>query len=422
MRSLYLARDDHHKRTMKNIELLAPVGNINKLNTALHFGADAVYLAGKDFGLRAYAENFYYEEIIQAVTLCHSIGKKVYVTVNIFARNADFGYLNDYLQFLEKAEVDGIIVSDAGIVALALRLVPKLDVHLSTQANTTNKYAVSFWKDIGVKRVVLARELALDDIKEIADVTAGEVELEAFIHGAMCISYSGRCLLSSYLTNRDSNRGECVQACRWEYTITEKSRPNKLLTLEEDERGSYLLNSMDLCAMPFLEKVIDAGVTSLKIEGRMKSEFYVATVTNAYRKRIDAIIAGGAYEESLMDELNKISHRQYTEGFYLNKEAGICYNTSKPDSEYEFVAEVLGYDGERGAIIVEQRNRFFAKDTLEILSPSSHQNTTFQADEIFDEQGERVMDCKLVQQKLWIKSPIRLFEHDILHKRRSHEG
>lgn len=407
---------------MKSIELLAPVGNINKLNTALHFGADAVYLAGKEFGLRAYAENFSYEEIMRAAALCHNSGKKIYVTVNIFARNSDFGNLKEYLQFLAAAKVDGIIVSDPGIVSLALRTAPDLDIHLSTQANTTNKYAVSFWKDVGVKRVVLARELHLDEIKEIADMAAGSVELEAFIHGAMCISYSGRCLLSSYLTNRDSNRGECVQACRWQYTITEKSRPNKLLTLEEDDRGSYILNSMDLCAMPFLERVIAAGITSLKIEGRMKSEFYVGTVTNAYRKRIDSIMAGMAYDEALMDELNKVSHRQYTEGFYLNKEAGICYNTSKADSEYEFVAEVKGYDGERGALIVEQRNRFFANDTLEILSPSSYHNTAFQADGIFDEQGGSVTDCKLVQQKLWIKTPIRLLEHDILRKRRSHEG
>lgn len=407
---------------MKSIELLAPVGNINKLNTALHFGADAVYLAGKEFGLRAYAENFSYEEIMLAAALCHNLGKKIYVTVNIFARNSDFGSLKEYLQFLAAAKVDGIIVSDPGIVSLALHTASGLDVHLSTQANTTNKYAVSFWKDAGVKRVVLARELHLDEIKEIADMVAGSVELEAFIHGAMCISYSGRCLLSSYLINRDSNRGECVQACRWQYTITEKSRPNKLLTLEEDDRGSYILNSMDLCAMPFLDSVIAAGITSLKIEGRMKSEFYVGTVTNAYRKRIDSIIVGMAYDEALMDELNKVSHRQYTEGFYLNKEAGICYNTSKPDSEYEFVAEVKGYDGERGALIVEQRNRFYAKDTLEILSPSSYHNTAFQADEIFDEQGGTVTDCKRVQQKLWIKTPIRLLEHDILRKRRSHEG
>lgn len=406
----------------KKVELLAPVGNINKLCTALHFGADAVYLAGKEFGLRAYAGNLSYEDILHATQLCHALGRKVYVTVNIFARNADFGNLNEYLQFLASAKVDGIIVSDPGIVNLALRAAPTLDIHLSTQANTTNKYAVSFWKDIGVKRVVLARELPLDDIKEICDMANGEVELEAFIHGAMCISYSGRCLLSSYLTDRDSNRGECVQSCRWEYTITEKSRPNKLLSLEEDSRGSYILNSMDLCAMPFLDKVIEAGIISLKIEGRMKSEFYVGTVTNAYRKRIDGIFAGAAYDDSLMEELNKVSHREYTDGFYLNKEAGICYNTSKPDSQYEFVAEVLGYDEKRGAIIAEQRNRFFANDTLEILSPSEYHNRSFQADEIYDAEGNKVTDCKLVQQKLWIKSALPLLKHDILRKRRHYEG
>lgn len=407
---------------MRKVELLSPVGSMNKLTTALHFGADAVYLAGKDFGLRAYAGNFSTEELLSAVSLCHSYGKKVYVTVNIFARNADFGSLKEYLQFLAQTGADAAIIADPGIVALASKVAPSLDIHLSTQANTTNKYAVSFWKDVGVKRVVLARELALDDIKETADFINGAVELEAFVHGAMCISYSGRCLLSSYLTSRDSNRGECVQACRWEYRFTEKSRPNKQLTLEEDTRGSYILNSKDLCAMPFLDKVIDAGVSSLKIEGRMKSEYYVGAVTGAYRKRIDTIAEGKPYDKILMDELYKVNHREYTDGFYLNKEAGICYNTSKPDNEYDFVAEVKGYDEQRGAVIVEQRNRFFSGDTLEILSPSEYHNRQIIAAEIYDETGDSVADCKHVQQTLFIKSPLRLEKNDILRKRRGYEG
>lgn len=402
---------------MKKAELLAPVGSIKKLNSALHFGADAVYFAGKNFGLRAYATNLSEEEIFQATSLCHSNNKKAYVTVNIFAQNKDFGYLKDYLQLLEQAKADALIVSDAGVVSF-IKKHSNLKIHLSTQANTTNKYAVEFWKDLGLERVVLARELSLNEIREIKDYVGDTVELEAFIHGAMCISYSGRCLLSSYLTDRDSNRGECVQSCRWEYTITEKSRPNKGLTLCEDERGSYILNSMDLCAMPFLEKVIESGISSLKIEGRMKSEYYVANVVNAYRKRLDAIYEGKGYDSTLLDELYKVKHRQYTDGFYLNKMAEICYNTSMPQNDYDFIAEVKGYDQSKGAIVVEQRNRFYSGDNLEILSPTVHHNHILNANEIYDEGGNRVEDCKLVQQTLFIKSDKILQENDILRKRR----
>lgn len=404
---------------MKRVELLAPVGSIKKLNSALHFGADAVYFGGKDFGLRAYATNLSDEEIIQAVSLCHSQNKKAYVTVNIFAQNKDFGYLKDYLQVLERAKADAVIVSDAGIVSFIKKNSPNTKIHLSTQANTTNKYAVDFWKDLGLERVVLARELSLGEIKEIKDYVGDKIELEAFIHGAMCISYSGRCLLSSYLTDRDSNRGECVQACRWEYTISEKSRPNKELTLTEDKRGSYILNSKDLCAMPFVDKVIDAGVSSLKIEGRMKSEYYVANVVNAYRKRLDDIYCKKEYDKSLLYELYKVKHRQYTDGFYLNKTAEICYNTSMPQNDYDFIAEVKGYDENKGAIIVEQRNRFYSGDSLEILSPTSYHNHILEVNDIFDEKGNRVEDCKLVQQILYIRSDIKLQKNDILRKRRS---
>lgn len=401
---------------MKKIELLAPVGSMKKLSTALHFGADAVYLAGKDFGLRAFADNFSYEEIAIAVSLCHKQNKKAYVTINIFAQNSDFGQLKEYLKILEQAKVDAVIVSDVGVVAF-IKKHSKLDIHLSTQANTTNKYAVDFWRDMGLSRVVLARELSLESIREIADFVDGAIELEAFVHGAMCISYSGRCLLSSYLANRDSNRGECVQSCRWEYNITEKSRPNKPLTLLEDARGSYILNSKDLCTLPILDQIIDAGIVSLKIEGRMKSEYYVATVINAYRKRIDDISKGNSYNSMLLDELHKVSHREYTDGFYLNKEAEVCYNTSMPNNDFEFIAEVKGYDEDKGAIIVEQRNRFFQGDTLEILSTSSHHNEQLIVDDIKDMKGKSIEDCKIVQQLLHIKSNKKLLANDILRKR-----
>lgn len=402
--------------TERKIELLAPVGSKSKLMTALHFGADAVYLAGKQFGLRAFADNFTDEEISEAVAIAHSQGKKVYVTLNIFARNTDFGLLAEYAKVLEKAGADAVIVTDMGFVDF-LRKNSALPIHLSTQANTTNKYAVAFWRDMGLSRVVLARELTLDDIREISDYVGDTIELEAFVHGAMCISYSGRCLLSSYLTDRDSNRGECVQACRWKYAVCEESRPGNYLPIEEDSQGTYLLNSMDLSTMPFLDKVIEAGVTSLKIEGRMKSEYYVGTVVNAYRKRLDGILKGERYDERLEDELLKVAHRDYTDGFYLGEKAKVCRSSSKARTDYTFIAEVKGYDEERGVLVVEQRNRFFDTDVLEIISVTGYQGSELAPKEIYDESGERISDCKRVQQRLYIKTDKRLEKYDILRRK-----
>ena len=398
---------------MSNIELLAPVGSYGKLLTALHFGADAVYLGGKSFGLRAFADNFTVEEIKKAVEVTHAQNKKVYVTVNIFANNADFGELNEYAKSLQDIGVDGLIVSDAGIVAYLKKIGIKLDIHLSTQANTLNKYAVEFWRDQGIKRVVLARELNLDAIKDIKDYVGDTVELEAFVHGAMCIAYSGRCLLSTYLTDRNSNRGECVQACRWEYAMREVSRSNELF-IQEDERGSYILNSKDMNTLPILDKIIEAGVTSLKIEGRMKSEYYVGCVVNAYRKRIDDYLNGRPYDPTLNEELFKVNHREYTTGFYLGQ-AEQCYTTSKPDNDYRFCAEVVGYDKEKGLLEVIQRNRFYQGDELEVVSVTGCK--TIKADEIFDEKGNPVPDCKYVQQRLFIRTDCELSKRDMLRKR-----
>ncbi len=402
---------------MKKAELLAPVGGIKKLGTALHFGADAVYFSGKDFGLRAYANNLSDDEVIKAVNICHAENKKAYATVNIFPQNKDFGKLKEHIQVLQQAKIDAVIVSDAGAIAFIKKHAPKLKIHLSTQANTLNKYAVEFWSDIGVERVVLAREITIDDIKEIKDFVQDKVELEAFIHGAMCISYSGRCLLSNYFANRDSNRGECVQACRWEYNLVERNRPDQEFAIVEDNRGSYILNSMDLCCMPFMDKLIDAGVSSLKVEGRMKSEYYIATVINAYRKRLNDYYSNKPYNQYLMNELYKIKHRKYTDGFYLNKEAQVCYNSSASKGEYVFAAQVLGYDKQKGAIIVEQRNRFYSGDKLEILSTTEYHNQVLDVDSIYDTKDNVINDCKIVQQKLFIKSNKELKKYDILRKR-----
>ncbi len=398
---------------MKRPELLAPVGGADKLPYALHFGADAVYLGGKNFGLRAFSDNFDDEEMSKAINFAHSLGKKVYVTLNIFAKNADFGEMGEYVQKFVSFGADAAIISDPGVVDFVMKTAPKLDVHLSTQANTTNKYAAAFWAKQGVKRIVLARELTLGEIKEIKDYLGDDAEIEVFVHGAMCISYSGRCLLSTYLTPRDSNRGECVQACRWDYEIREKGKDG-FLPISEDGRGSYILNSKDLCTMPFLDKIIEAGASSLKIEGRMKSAYYVGAAVRAYRKRIDDYLSGKPYDEELVKELEKITHREYTSGFYLGK-AEQCYETSKPANEYRYCADITGYDEEKGLLEIVQRNRFYEGDELETVSNLGEK--TLKATEIYDEKGNRVPDCKYVMQKLFVKTDVKLEKYDMLRKK-----
>ena len=274
----------------KMVEILAPAGDMEKLKTALYFGADAVYLSGKKFGLRAFSGNFTEEELIEAVNLIHSQNKKVYVTINILAHNSDFEGLKEYLEFLNLIHVDGVIVSDLGVASFVKKYAPNVELHVSTQASITNKYSAMHWIKLGAKRLVLARELSLKDIKEIREFIPKEIELECFVHGAMCISYSGRCLLSNFMTGRDSNRGACVQACRWEYEINEVKRKGQNFPILEDKRGTYILNSKDMCLINHVKELIDAGINSFKIEGRMKSPYYVATVVNAYKKAVEDVL------------------------------------------------------------------------------------------------------------------------------------
>ena len=403
------------------IELLAPAGDLNKLKTAIHFGADAVYVGGSLFSLRANAKNFGEEEMKEAVEYTHAHGKKIYVAVNIFAFNQDFEELKKYFVFLQSINVDAVIVSDPGVICACKEVAPKLEIHLSTQANTTNKYAAKFWAENGVKRIVLARETQLKDIKEMREYLPKEIEIEAFVHGAMCISYSGRCLLSNALTGRSSNRGDCVQACRWEFEFYEKNRKGTPLTIGEEERGTYILNSKDLNMIEHIGELIEAGVYSFKVEGRMKSPYYVASVINAYRKAIDLYYKDPKnYKPSqeLIDELFKNSHRDYTTGFYFGEHDSVCLETSQPKCDYEFMAEIKGYDEEKGCIIAEMRNRFKKGDTLEVLSNDDDTwNKQIVVDEMYDEKGNLIDDAKLVQQKIYIKSPLHLKERDILRKR-----
>ncbi len=403
---------------MNKIELLAPAGNFEKLKTALYYGADAVYVGGKSFSLRAFSNNFTNEELVDAINYTHSLGKKIYVTVNAFMKNHEIESIKEYLIFLYNANVDAVIVTDPGVIYLARKYVPSLELHLSTQANTLNKASVEFWQSLGVKRIVLARELSLNEIKEIKQNTP-TIELEAFIHGAMCISYSGRCLLSNYLTGRDSNRGECVQACRWNFAIKEVSKEGEFYPIEEDERGTYILNSKDLNLIDYIGEMVDAGVMSFKIEGRMKGEYYLATVINAYRRAIDEYYDKGAsYKDNplFMSELKKTFHRAFTTAYAFgdNKET-VNYENSQSTGDSLFVASVLGYDENKGAL-VEMRNRFKKGDILEILSPNDNFNKTFVVSHMEDEFGNVIEDAKNVQQKLYIKLDYKLQKGDILRR------
>jgi putative protease len=401
------------------VELLAPAGNMAKLKTAVHFGADAVYLGGKQFSLRAFSDNFAQEEIKEALGFLHRQGKKGYVTVNIFSKNDDFEQIREYLQFLQNVGADAVIVSDPGVIALCREVAPALPVHLSTQANTLNKYSARFWADAGVKRIVLARELSLEEIRQIREFLGEGTELEVFVHGAMCISYSGRCLLSNYLNGRDSNRGECVQVCRWRFDIREHGAEGDWLTMEEDARGTYILNSKDLNLIRHLKELIDAGANSFKIEGRMKSEYYVAAVVNSYRRALDGALSGKPFDERLYDELKKAAHRNFTTGYLFGaNEDTVNLKSSAPTSEYDFAAVVLGYDERRG-IKAMQRNRFFAGDELEVLSPDQNFNKVIKVEYMEDEEGNPATDAKLVQQILYIRSDIRLREYDMLRRKRA---
>ncbi|MEG1499477.1 MAG: U32 family peptidase [Clostridia bacterium] len=400
------------------IELLSPAGSMEKLHMAINYGANAVYFAGKQFGLRAFAGNFENDEIVEAVKLCHENNVKAYVTVNILARNSDFENLLKYIKFLENALVDGVIVADMGIISFIRQNAPKLDVHVSTQANVLNKYCAKFLADLGVKRIVLARELSLTEIKEIRAFLPSEVELECFVHGAMCISYSGRCLLSSYLAGRDSNRGACVQSCRWEYSITEKSRNGEKYDIEEDERGTYILNSKDLNMISHIRELEEAGVCSFKIEGRMKSPYYVACVTNAYRKSIDKVKENKDSKEfydSMEKELTKTSHRKFTTAFYFGDKNKEERASSMPIQTHEFMAVVLE-DNCNGKVLVEMRNRFEKGDTLEILSPSCIFNQNIVVDKMETLNGEVFEVAKNVQEKFYLHTSVPLKKFDILRK------
>lgn len=357
---------------MKKPELLAPAGNMEKLKMALLYGADAVYLGGKSFGLRAFGGNFSRQELAEAMAFAHNLGKRVYVTVNIFPHNSDLAALPNYLQFLEEIQADGILVADLGVFSMAKRYAPGVELHVSTQANSTNWAAVNAWAELGASRVVLARELSMHEISEIR--RRCPVELEMFVHGAMCISYSGRCLMSNYLAERDANRGSCAQPCRWNYALMEEKRPGQYFPVVEDERGTYIFNSKDMCLLPYLPDVLTSGVDSLKIEGRMKSVHYAASVVKAYREAIDSYFADPdafCVRQAWLEELDKVSHRAYTTGFYYGRptERNQIYGTSSYIQTSDFVGLVLAYEEKTGLAVVEQRNNMKLGQEIEVFQP-----------------------------------------------------
>lgn len=404
---------------MKKIELLAPAGDLEKLKIAVDYGADAVYFGGELFSLRAGAGNLSLDEMQEGIAYAHKRNVRCYLTINIFAHNGDIPLLEDYLIKIKALDIDAFIVSDPGILFMVKDVFPHAEIHLSTQANMTNYKTALFWEKQGVKRIVLARELTMEEIKTLTQEIPTELEIEAFVQGAMCISYSGRCLLSNFMVERDANKGQCAHPCRWKYALVEEQRPGEYYPIEEDERGTYILNSRDLCMIEHIPQLAEAGVISAKIEGRMKSVFYVATVVSAYRKAIDAFYAGQPFQPSWLEELKKVSHRDFTTGFYFHQPTNRDqnYQTSAYTREYSFIGLVKNYNHETGMATVEQRNKMSLGEEIEIFGP----HTDFFKQKLTvlqNEDGEPIESAPHPQQILRIKMEQPVEENYILRKRK----
>jgi len=397
---------------MKKPEILAPAGDFEKLKMAIAYGANAVYVGGKQFSLRANAKNFDLTELQQAINYAHERGAKVYVSVNIFAHNQDFNGLHEYLMALKEINIDAVIVADMGVFNIA-RQIDGLEIHISTQANVTNFQSAQLYKELGASRVILARELSFKEIGVISNKS--NIETEVFVHGAMCMSYSGRCLLSNYMANRDANKGDCAQPCRWKYHLMEEKRPGEYLPIYEDERGTYIMNSKDLCMIEHIPELVASGVASLKIEGRMKTAYYVAMVTRMYRQAIDDYFeCENLYtsnKQAYMKELAKMSNREFFTGFYTGKptcgqnQSGEVYNNSQ-----EFVGVVIDYDTATKMALVEQRNKFSVGDAVEFVKGGFTQTVT----ELYDSNGTPIQSAPHPQQMLRLKTNNPVETMDIL--------
>ena len=390
---------------MRKPELLIPAGSLEVLKTAVLYGADAVYIGGEMFGLRAKAKNFSKEDMRKGLEFAHEHGVKVYVTANIVAHNEDLEEVRQYMKELKEIKPDALIISDPAIFTIAREEVPEIDIHISTQANNTNYGTYLFWHRLGATRVVSARELSLKEIKEIRKHIPDELEIESFIHGAMCISYSGRCLLSNYFTGRDANRGACTHPCRWKYAVMEESRPGEYLPVEENERGTYIFNSKDLCMIEYIPEIIDAGIDSLKIEGRMKTALYVATVARTYRKAIDDFFVSEECYRSNMEyykeEISKCTYRQFTTGFYFQKpdENTQIYDSNTYVKEYTYIGMVEDYKD--GKLKLTQRNKFSVGEVIEVMNPDGS-NEFLTVHSIEDEEGKTMESAPHPKQVIWV--------------------
>lgn len=359
---------------MKKPELLAPGGSLEKLKTAIMYGADAVYIGGEAFSLRAAAENFSKEDMREGIKFAHEHGKKVYLTANILPHNSDIDEFGKFITEIRDYGFDAVLIADLGLFDMMQEIAPEIPIHVSTQANNINYRSAIKWYKMGAKRVVLAREMSFDEIAEFQRRIPEDLELEAFVHGAMCISYSGRCLLSNYMTGRDSNQGACAHPCRWNYKLVEETRPGEYMDVFENERGTFIFNSKDLCTIRHIPELVKSGITSLKIEGRVKTSYYVATVVGAYRREIDRYFADSknyVFNEAEYEELCKVSHRPYTTGFYFGKpdDSAQVYTSSSYIRDYDLIGIVQSYDEETGIAEVTQRNRFFKGDEIEVIQP-----------------------------------------------------
>lgn len=405
---------------MRKTELLIPAGSLDVLKTAVIYGADAVYLGGEAFGLRAKAKNFTNEEIMEGIKFAHDHGVKVYITANILAHNDDLAGVEEYFEELKTIRPDALIISDPGVFAIAKRVLPDMEIHISTQANNTNYGTYLFWHELGAKRVVSARELSLKEIKEIREHIPEDMEIESFIHGAMCISYSGRCLLSNFFTGRDANQGACTHPCRWKYSVVEETRPGEYMPVYENERGTYIFNSKDLCMIEHVPEMIDAGIDSFKIEGRMKTALYVATVARTYRKAIDDYLENPekykANMEWYKEEIGKCTYREFTTGFYFGKPTSETqiYDSNTYVKNYIYLGTVEERDA-RGFAKIEQKNKFSVGETIEIMKPDGR-NVEAKVVRIVNQDGEEQENAPHPKQILFVELSEQADVYDLLRR------
>lgn len=402
-------------------ELLVPAGSLENLVIAVEYGADAVYIGGEEFGLRAKAKNFSMQDMKTGIAYAHEHGVKVYVTANIIAHNADIDGVAAYFRELKEVNPDALIVADPGILAIAKEELPDMELHLSTQANNTNYASLNFWHKQGVKRVVVARELSFAEIAEIRAKTPLDLDIEAFIHGAMCISYSGRCLLSNYMSGRDANKGACTHPCRWTYHLVEETRPGEYMPVYENERGTYIYNAKDLCMIEHIDEIVRSGITSMKIEGRMKTQLYVATVTKTYRSAIDDYFEDSEkYRTKLpiyMEEIKKCSHRAFTTGFYYNKPDGNeqVYDSNTYTRDFVYVGKVIEYLPEEGIAVVEQRNKFSIGDMIQFMKKKG-EDVQWEVTAIYDSEGNPQESAPHPKQILRLPVPFAVEKNEIIRK------